>query len=130
MTREMVAIIPQQIIATARKPSTYVLKQRVDFRGREVCEALEKRAAERAAWRLEPRAGPEDAGVCGRGRTGRAGNGAIGVLAVVEDDAGVDERETKRPEQRGERAGREEIVDIDYDFGFGEGAGGSGWAGG
>lgn len=52
---------------------------------------------------------------------GRGRGGAVGIFVVEEDDAGVEEGEAEGPEEGGNGAGGEEVVDVDVDGGFGGG---------
>lgn len=43
---------------------------------------------------------------------------AVGVFAVLDDDAAVEEGGAEGPEDVGEAGRGEEVVDRDFDFGF------------
>ena len=117
MVREVVAVVAQQVVLRGREARTNALDHGLDLGVRQIRDALEDRDTKGSARRLEARPVPEDAGLGGRGRVRK---GAVRVFTVVEHDACVQEGEAEGPEDGGEAAWREEVVDIDDDFGLGD----------
>lgn len=101
----------------------------VDFIIARISEPVQHLAPERAPGWFGFGFGPVDAG------DAVAVVSAECVFAVVDDDAAVEEPDAEGPDEGGEAAGGEEVVDVDYDFGLFDGVavgaeGGAGVTGG
>ena len=95
----MVTIALQQIIVRPQKAIAHLTYDSVDFFFSSESEALQDRSSECAAGWFETGRGPVDA------REVSAVVPAVGVFAVVDYDARVEEGGAEAPEEGGEAAG-------------------------